>query len=252
MLASFVLLCCGVSLAGFGLLNRIAYALYRPLNKKLNDHLVTVSVHRIFAILRTYINFRVKKDYTNAVQLPEQYLLISNHQSLMDILILMDYLEGDRLRFVAKKELGTVVPFVSLVLRSGRHCLIRRKGGLSGTMRTMDRFAERVKKNNWIPVLFPEGTRSRDGTVGTFYSAGFRRVLAGAPMPVVVAALDGGWNIASLSKMMAHTKNGLYHVKVLKVFPAPANKEEQLAVLAESKQLIEEQIETWRSDTKQA
>ena len=115
-------------------------------------------------------------------------------------------------------------------------------------MRILDRFAERVKKNNWIPVIFPEGTRSRDGNTGTFHAAGFRRFMDRYPLPVVVCAVDGGWNISSLAGMVKRMKGGEYRIKVLKVFPAPESKAEQLRVLEEGKELIQNQLGEWRNN----
>ncbi len=248
MLIVFSLLCCVLYVGGFALLNRVFYALYRPLCKKINAHIATVCSHRVFVMLSTYAHFYFEGDYTKISDLPDQYLLISNHQSFLDIVAYMNYLGGKRLRFVAKKELADHVPLVSVMLKSDGHCLVQRKGGMSQAMKAMDRFAVRVNRNNWIPVLFPEGTRSRDGKVGQFYSAGFRRFLAGAPMPVVVAAIDGGWQVASIGRLFKNMRSGGYRIKVLKVFPYPQTKEEQLAVLAESKALIETQLAEWRAE----
>ncbi len=248
MLIIFSLLCSILYVGGFALLNRVAYALYRPLCKKINAHLTTISSHRVFTMLSTYAHFHFKGDYTKASELPDQYLLISNHQSFLDIVAYMNYLGGKRLRFVAKKELANHVPLVSVMLKSDEHCLIQRKGGMSQAMKAMDNFAVRVKQNNWIPVLFPEGTRSKDGNVGQFYSAGFRRFLAGAPMPVVVAAVDGGWQVSSIGRLFKNIHSGSYRVKVLKIFPCPTTKEEQLAVLADGKALIEAQLAEWRAE----
>jgi len=247
MLGIFCIVCCIGALAGWASINRIAYALYRPWCKKINAHISTVVAHRIFSIFSTYLNFRFAGDYSLVPQLPDQYLLISNHQSILDIVVYMNYLGGKRLRFVAKKELADNIPLVSVMLKSDEHCLVQRTGSPSQAMRAMDSFAERVKRNNWIPVLFPEGTRSRTGDVGTFHSAGFRRFLSKAPMPVVVAAVDGGWKIASVQRLATNLRGGAYRVKVLKVYPTPTTKEAQLKVLEEGKALIQAQITRWRT-----
>ena len=246
MLGIFCIICCAEALAGWAILNRIAYALYRPWCKKINTHIATVVSHRLFSIFSTYLNFRFVGDYSLLPELPEQYLLISNHQSILDIVVYMNYLGGKRVRFVAKKELADHVPLVSVMLKSDEHCLVQRTGSPSQAMRAMDAFAVRVQRNNWIPVLFPEGTRSRDGNVGTFHSAGFRRFISKAPMPVVVAAVDGGWNIASILRLATNLRGGVYRVKALKVYPAPETKEAQLKILEEGKALIQEQLAQWR------
>lgn len=246
MLGIFCIVCCIGALMGWALINRVAYAVYRPWCKKINTHIATVVSHRLFSIFSTYLNFRFVGDYSLFPELPEQYLLISNHQSILDIVVYMNYLGGKRVRFVAKKELADHVPLVSVMLKSDEHCLVQRTGSPSQAMRAMDAFAVRVQRNNWIPVLFPEGTRSRDGNVGTFHSAGFRRFISKAPMPVVVAAVDGGWNIASILRLATNLRGGAYRVKALKVYPAPETKEAQLKILEEGKALIQEQLAQWR------
>ena len=246
MLGIFCIVCCIGALMGWALINRVAYAVYRPWCKKINTHIATVVSHRLFSIFSTYLNFRFVGDYSLFPELPEQYLLISNHQSILDIVVYMNYLGGKQVRFVAKKELADHVPLVSVMLKSDEHCLVQRTGSPSQAMRAMDAFAVRVQRNNWIPVLFPEGTRSRDGNVGTFHSAGFRRFISKAPMPVVVAAVDGGWNIASILRLATNLRGGAYRVKALKVYPAPETKEAQLKILEEGKALIQEQLAQWR------
>jgi 1-acyl-sn-glycerol-3-phosphate acyltransferase len=189
----------------------------------------------------------MKGDRKSLEILPEQYMVLANHQSLLDIPLLMRYLEGARLRFVAKAELGRYVPVVSLMLRSDGHCLVKRTGNPSLAMKEMDAFAKRVLTNNWIPVIFPEGTRSKNGELRPFYAAGFRRLIEKAPMPVAVCAIEGGWHISSLTGMAANLKGGSYRVKVLKVYPPPQGKAEQVHILEEGRVLIEEQLQKWRA-----
>jgi 1-acyl-sn-glycerol-3-phosphate acyltransferase len=95
-------------------------------------------------------------------------------------------------------------------------------------------------------VIFPEGTRSRDGSLGTFAAAGFRRIIGRQPMPVAVCAVEGGYKLATLEGIFRNLRNGIYRVKVLKVFPAPNSKQEQITILEEGKALIQAQLDTWR------
>lgn len=235
-----------VSLGWIGLVNRIAYGLSRDLSLLVNRRITTVYIRRIFALLSTYMNFRVAPDYELVDSLPERYLVLSNHQSLLDIPLFMRYLGGSRLRFIAKDELGKNVPCVSLILKSDGHCLVPRMGSPSRAMKSMDRFAVRVLENGWIPVIFPEGTRSKDGRLGTFHAAGFRRMMDKAPMPVAVCAIDGGWRTSSLKGLSRDLRGGFYRIKIVKVFPAPVTKAEQMRIMEEGKALIQEQLDAWR------
>ena len=78
------------------------------------------------------------------------------------------------------------------------------------------------------------------------YSAGFRRLEETVKLPVVVCALDGGWKLSDLSKLLTNLKKGAYRVKILKVFDAPQTKEDEKRILEVSRQLIQEQLDSWR------
>lgn len=242
--------CIAQLVAQIAIVNRIAFVIHRKLSWIWSNYSVTMGSRRLFAILSTYLGLRFAGDYSSTAMLPEQYLIVSNHQSLFDIPLFMHYLKADRLRFVAKAELGRNIPAVSLILRLHRHCLVKRTGSPSSALREIDRFAQRVHDNNWVPVIFPEGTRSRDGNTGKFHAAGFRRFMDQLPLPVAVCAVDGGWKIHSLLDLKRKMKGEKYRVKVLKVYPAPQSKDEQLRILEEGKDLIQRQLEAWRNADK--
>lgn len=242
------MICILVNLGWIGLVNRFAYGIDFRLSRKVNRHISLSNGPRIFSILSTYLNFRFAGENNLKESLPEQFLVMSNHQSILDIPLYMRFFDGPRLRFVAKAELGRNIPVVSLMLRSDQHCLLERSGSIGDLMKTLDVFSSRVVKNNWIPVIFPEGTRSKNGLLGQFYPAGFRRILDKAPLPVVVCALDGGWDISSIAGMAKNLKGGFYHVKILKIYPVPVNKAEQMHILEEGHALIQEQLECWRGE----
>ena len=252
MLALITLLCYFCHLIPYGFVNRIFYAFDRRFCTLINRYLSHGNARRIFALLSTYLDFHFAGNKKLIAALPPQYLVMSNHQSLLDIPLFMRFLDGPRLRFVAKAELGRHVPVVSVMLRSGGHCLLKRSGSAAQAMQALDSFAERVVANNWIPVIFPEGTRSRDGKLGTFHAAGFRRFLDRAPMPVAVCALDGAWRISSLFGLRKNIRGTEYRVTVLKVYPAPTSKAEQVRILEEGKALIQEQLEAWNAKKKRA
>jgi 1-acyl-sn-glycerol-3-phosphate acyltransferase len=113
-------------------------------------------------------------------------------------------------------------------------------------MRRLDKFAHQVAERRQIPVIFPEGHRSRDGELQHFSSAGVRRILDISPMPVVVCALDGGYRIGTILDIFRNMKNGIYRIKVLKIYPTPQNKQDQLHILEESRVLIQNQLDLWR------
>ena len=247
-MVNFITICCLVQCVFLpAVANIFAYPVSRTLCLWISHYIVHTDAPRIFAVLEKYKHFHFLGDKESKKQLPGQFLIISNHQSLMDIPLFMNYLRDRELRFVAKDELSRHVPLVSEMLRVQEHCMIPRKGSHAIAMRALDKFGRRVVERNQIPVLFPEGTRSKDGSLGKFYAAGFRRLTDAVHLPVAVCALDGGYRINNMKNLMTNLHYGSYRVKVLKVLPPPETKEEQVAMLDEAKQLIQAQLDAWRS-----
>lgn len=249
IMINFITIACLLcALGGASILNILAYPVSKGISIKISDYIVHVCAPRVFKILSFYKNFKFKGDKESKKLLPNQFVILSNHQSLVDIPLYMNFIRDKDLRFVAKAELGRHVPLVSEMLRAHEHCMIPRTGSPSVAMKTIDAFGKRVVERNQIPVIFPEGTRSKDGSLGTFYAAGFRRLTDAANLPVAVCALEGGWRINNLKNIFTNLTNGTYHVKVLKVYPAPHGKEEQMVILNEAKELIQQQLDIWRKE----
>lgn len=147
---------------------------------------------RCLNLLGTSISFKLEE------ALPQQGTLIfvSNHQSTYDIPPLIWYLRKYHPKFVAKKELGKGLPSISYHLRNGGNVLIDRKAPLASLERITD-FAQRVYKNKWSVVIFPEGTRTRNGQPKKFQRAGLRTLLEHIPDAVLVpVSINNSWKLA--------------------------------------------------------
>lgn len=110
-----------------------------------------------------------------------------NHQSLLDTLILGATLPGDP-KWTVKSSL-MLVPFLGWHLWLSGHVRVDRNGGKRAAAAAIRRFAKVLGEGKPL-LVFPEGTRSKDGQVkpfkmGMFYAA----VRAG--VPVVPVALHG-------------------------------------------------------------
>ena len=227
--------------------NVILYPISKKASALFSDYIVRTVSPRLFSILSCYKHFRFIGDKRRFSELPPQFIVISNHQSLLDIPCYMNYFRDKSLRFVAKAELGRHIPLVSEMLRAQEHCLIPRRASPVTAMKTLEDFAKRVLDRGQIPVLFPEGSRTRNGNVGKFYSAGFRKLAEATALPVVVCALDGVWEIGRLRTIMTNLKNGSYKVTIVKIYDAPKTKEAQNAILEEAPRLIQAQLDAWRT-----
>jgi 1-acyl-sn-glycerol-3-phosphate acyltransferase len=110
----------------------------------------------------------------------------ANHSSMLDILVVLAALPLD-LKIVHKKSLSYVPLFGWSIALAG-HVSIDRSSPFRAR-RGLDRAAERIRSGESV-LLFPEGTRSRDGSVGHFKRGSFSLAIeAGAP--VVPVSLVG-------------------------------------------------------------
>ena len=118
-------------------------------------------------------------------------IIAANHQSYFDIWALIAGLPAS-VRFIAKQELANI-PMLSMGMRAAGHVLIDRDRARSAR-ETLREAGGRMRADELTLVLFPEGTRSRDGRLGRFRRGAFALALE-TPAPLVPAALDGGHRV---------------------------------------------------------
>ncbi len=99
----------------------------------------------------------------------QNFIVISNHQSLIDIPVLI-YGLSRPISFIAKDELLRI-PVLGWDIRSQGHVSINRHDPRSAVV-TLKR-VEQLLESGRSFVLFPEGTRSVDGKIGDFKKGAF-------------------------------------------------------------------------------
>lgn len=201
--------------------------------------------HRILSLARVWGGFGLKL-HRFAGRLPPKCVVISNHQSLADIPVLMQALPMLDLRFVAKRELRRFVPGVSYTLRAGRHALIGRHTGRREALRSLRKLAG-LAALGVSPVIFPEGTRSRDGQVGEFHTAAFRTIAETTGLPILSVAVDGGLRISRLKGLARNLRLTRYRVQPLTLYPPASGREEVAHTLQAARREIAAQLDRWRS-----
>lgn len=122
-------------------------------------------------------------------------IFVSNHQSMYDIIGILWYLRKLHPKFVSKKELGKGIPSVSYNLCHGGSVLIDRKDSKSAIIE-IKKLGEYIEKTNRSAVIFPEGTRSKDGKPKNFAPSGLKILCKNAPSAYVVPiTINNSWKL---------------------------------------------------------
>ncbi len=175
----------------FHVLQVLGYRLFGyAIHKKSVDYLN-------FMLLRCLNLLGTRIDFPKLPQLPTNrpLLIVSNHQSTYDIPPIIWYFRAHHPKFISKKELGKGIPSVSYNLRHGGSVLIDRKDSKAALV-AITAFAQRVEKNNWAAVIFPEGTRSKTGVPRRFQRNGLRTLLEHMPRALIVPiSVNNSWKL---------------------------------------------------------
>jgi 1-acyl-sn-glycerol-3-phosphate acyltransferase len=127
------------------------------------------------------------------------YVIVANHQSLADIVVL--YQTRLQFKWVAKESLFSV-PFLGWCLGLCKHISLKRKD--RGSIRDVYREAIGYLRSGMSVLFFPEGTRSETDEMNPFQSGAFKLAIS-EKVPVLPIAISGtrdaipkgGWVMSS-------------------------------------------------------
>ncbi len=226
---------------------RILTVIHVPSARAFEDSREPRYAASLFSLARLYTGMQIQRTIP-LPSLPPYFMIICNHQSFVDIAYLLYAFKGFRLRFVAKESLAHWIPYVSPLFRLQRHALISRSGNVKKSVYELYRLGKLAPKG-YCPVVFPEGTRSKNGQLNNFHTGAVKTILSSQPMPVLCVALDGGYMISSLSHLFSNMRKTTYKMKPLRLFPPPSGKEDIENILQTSHSVIARQLETWRESS---
>ena len=126
------------------------------------------------------------------------YIFAANHQSQFDIFALQGYL-GIDFRWLAKKELFDIPVFGSSMRIAGYIPINRGKG--REAFKSLIEAAEKIAKGTSV-VIFPEGTRSPDGSLQEFKTGGMMLAIKSG-VSIVPVAITGTHHIMPKGTLLA-------------------------------------------------
>ena len=134
-----------------------------------------------------------KLRFTNNYNLPvdRPVIIAANHQSMWDIVGIYWYLRKYKPIFVSKIELRTGLPSISYNLRKSGAAFVDLKDK-KGSIKEILRLGQKIQDENRAAVIFPEGRRSRDGSLKKFAAGGLIALLKKAPDALVVPVAING------------------------------------------------------------
>ncbi len=156
--------------------------------------LVSTALHwTCWTIIRSYLGLYHRLSIVGRENLPPEppYILVANHTSHLDALVLAAPLPArlrDRVFPIAAGDVFFETPMISAFSAFFLNALPmwRKKCG----PHALQELRDRLLSDPCVYVLFPEGSRSRDGQMMAF-KKGLGMLVAGSPAPVVPCHLDG-------------------------------------------------------------
>ncbi|RPH48702.1 MAG: 1-acyl-sn-glycerol-3-phosphate acyltransferase [Desulfobacteraceae bacterium] len=139
----------------------------------------------------------------------KSYVYMSNHQSNYDIPVLLGHLPV-QFRWLAKVELFRIPLFGYAMKRAGYICIDRSNRESAFESLNM---AAGIIRNGVSVMIFPEGTRSRDGNIGSFKKGGFVLAIESG-VPILPIIIRGTFSVMPKSRFLI--KPGKVTLEILK------------------------------------
>jgi 1-acyl-sn-glycerol-3-phosphate acyltransferase len=152
---------------------------------------LTFSLSKIWAYTILAVSFvRTEIKNRNRIHPKTSYIIISNHQSLYDILALVTTL-GIQYRWFIKKEV-LKIPLFGYGLYTSRNIFIDRSN-TARAIESINKGIERLPKGVSL-MVFAEGTRSPDGRIHEFKKGGFVTAVR-RKIPILPVTVNGSRRI---------------------------------------------------------
>ncbi len=164
-------------------------------------HKRCVAVMNLCLLRCTHI-LGTRYSFKNEHQIPadKPLIIVPNHQSLHDISPIIWFMRRHHPKFVSKMELGKGIPSVSYNLRHGGSVLIDRKDSKQSIIE-IGKLGKYIEKHNRSAVIFPEGTRSRNGHPKPFKTKGLQVLIKRAPSALLVPiSINNSWKMLRYGK----------------------------------------------------
>jgi 1-acyl-sn-glycerol-3-phosphate acyltransferase len=183
-------------------------------------------VYQSFLLSRMIPIWKIEVNGREKIVPGTTYVYISNHQSILDILLLNSLL--CKFRWISKVE-NIKVPVLGWYLQMAKYITVNR-GNEESKAEMLEKSLDCLKRGISI-MIFPEGTRSMNKVIGFFKRGAFQLAIE-AEVPILPVLIDGTGGILPRHGFIFSSG---YHIKIRvldQVNPSQFNKDtpEELAL----------------------
>lgn len=177
--------------------------------RKLNDVVLAPAAHLWSKVILGLIGVKLECKNLEYLQDPKSRVIIFNHQSALDLLILT-YILPPRSTAITKKEF-IYIPFINLALWSAHYIFLDRSNR-SRAVQALSKLPEWIREEKRSLLISPEGTRTPTGKLLPFKKGAFRIALDGH-FDIYPLVIDGAFDLWPKQRFLP--KPGVVRVECL-------------------------------------
>ena len=171
-------------------------------------------------------------------------LVLMNHQSLLDIPVVVRCFEHGYSRIVTRERYARGVPVVSRMIKLYDYPVVDPKGGMKRQLKML----RSVARDPRVPiVVYPEGTRSLDGALLPFRRGAVDTLLRHRQWNVYLLTSDGTLPCGRLKDMLSGVDTVRCRVSVSGPFDTPSDPHEISSWLEEMEGRMRDDLEELRA-----
>lgn len=146
-------------------------------------------------------------------------LVIMNHQSLLDIPLVVGSVEDGYPRIVTRRRYARGIPVISHMIRLYQYPVVDPQA----TVKSHIQGLQEASRNGDTPIaIFPEGSRTRTGDMTPWKRTGLKLLLSQRRWTVYLVVADGMWRARSLGGFMRDASSIHIRSELLGPFESPA------------------------------
>jgi 1-acyl-sn-glycerol-3-phosphate acyltransferase len=175
----------------------------------------------------------------------EGVLVLMNHQSVLDIPLVVAAMEPYHPRIITRARYARGKPLISHMTRLYQYPVVEARANARAEIKAI---AENARTSPVPMMIFPEGTRTKDGQIGSWKEGGLRGILAARRWTVYLLVVDGYWKTAKLVDFLDHVSRIDGRAVALGPFQGPGPGEDPEPFIIDMRQRMIAALESLRAD----